>query len=179
MQHIMLDLETMGFQSNASIVSIGAVAFDPENDLLGETFYINVDLTSCLDHGLGVSGETIIWWLKQSSDAREALFQNPLPLKDALLMFAQFVQKFENAKIWGNGIGFDNEIMKNAYKAVGLERPWGYYNDRDLRTLVDIGKSIAGNQPSEVSGTKHNSLDDAINQARIVCQYWQALRGKL
>lgn len=178
MQHIMLDLETMGFESNSAIVSIGVVAFDPENDLLGETFYINVDLTSCLDYGLSVSGETIIWWLKQSSGARESLFENPLPLKDALVMFGEFVQKFENPKIWGNGIGFDNEIMKNAYKAVGLERPWGYRDDRDLRTLIDIGKSIAGNQPSEIVGTKHNSLDDAISQAKIVCQYWKALCKK-
>lgn len=97
----MLDLETMGFQSNASIVSIGAVAFDPENDLLGETFYVNVDLTSCLDHGLGVSGETIIWWLKQSSDAREALFKTPLLLKDALLMFTQFVKNLKTQKFGG------------------------------------------------------------------------------
>jgi hypothetical protein len=178
MKNIMLDLETMGVGSDAAIVSIGAVVFDPENDLLGETFYINVDLSSCLENGLSVTGATINWWLKQSDSAREALFENPVSLKDALTLFSEYVHKFEKPRVWGNGSGFDNEILKNAYKAAKLECPWEYYNDRDLRTLVDIGRSIVGKQSYEAIGTKHNALDDAINQAKLASKYWQLLSHK-
>ena len=59
MNHVMLNLETMGYEGRSAIISIGAVAFDPKSGVLGETFYANVDLTSCLDQGLEVNGATV------------------------------------------------------------------------------------------------------------------------
>ena len=47
MKHIMLDLETMSTASNAAIVAIGAVEFEPETGKLGREFYCNVSLASC------------------------------------------------------------------------------------------------------------------------------------
>ena len=176
MNNIMLDLETMGFRSKSAIVSIGAVAFDPENNILGETFYVNVDLTSCLESGLEVDGQTIMWWINQSQDAKESLSSDALSLVDALEQFTAFTKKFKKIKVWGNGASFDNVIIKNAYIAVKKDRPWAFYQDRDMRTIVDIVESIHGKQKKETTGVAHNSLDDAVNQAKLVCKYWQLLK---
>ncbi|MBT5935649.1 3'-5' exonuclease [Sulfurimonas sp.] len=178
MKHIMLDIETMGLKGNSAIISIGAVAFDPDNNCLGETFYVNVDLSSCINHGLVVDGGTIAWWITQSSDAKKSLFKDAKPLDEALSTFTDYIHQFKKVKVWGNGLGFDNVIVKNAYAALKRDRPWSDFQDRDMRTIVDITESIYGKQTKEKIGIAHNALDDAINQANTVCKYWQLLKGK-
>jgi len=179
MNHIMLDLETMGFKGDAAIISIGAIAFDPENDTLGESFYVNVDLSSCIESGLTVDGATIEWWIQQSDEAKAMLFKDAVELEEALTKFTDYILQFRNVKVWGNGLGFDNVIIKNAYKAVGKERPWNDFQDRDMRTMIDITKSIFGSQPKVKKGVAHNALDDAIFQAKTICSYWQLLKSRM
>ncbi len=69
--NIMLDLETMGNGPDAAIIAVGACKFDTIAVL--DTYYCVVDLTSSLNAGLKVDGDTILWWLKQSDDARKAI----------------------------------------------------------------------------------------------------------
>ena len=173
----MIDLETMGLKGNSAIVSIGAVAFDPDSNTLGDTFYVNIDLSSCIDHGLVVDGATVAWWISQRSDAKKSLFIDAKPLEKALEEFTQYMQKFNRVKVWGNGLGFDNVIVKNAYAALKQDRPWSDFQDRDMRTIVDIAESIHGKLTKEKTGISHNALDDAFNQAKTVCRYWQLLKG--
>lgn len=45
---VMIDLETMGTNTCAPIVSIGAVFFSPESEELGATFYVPVNLRSSM-----------------------------------------------------------------------------------------------------------------------------------
>ena len=52
MNHLMIDLETMGNKPNAPVVSIGAVFFEPSTGELGEEFYHVVSLKSSMDGGL-------------------------------------------------------------------------------------------------------------------------------
>ena len=54
--HVMLDLETMGRDSNAVICSIGVVEFDINTGETGREFFAKVDIQSCLDRGLTVNG---------------------------------------------------------------------------------------------------------------------------
>ena len=48
MNHLMIDLETMGNKPTAPIVAIGAVFFDPKNGELGAEFYVAVNLGSAM-----------------------------------------------------------------------------------------------------------------------------------
>lgn len=70
--HVMVDLETMGKKHNAPIVAIGAVVFDPATGSIGESFYKVVCLESSVNWGAVIDPSTVIWWLKQSSEARSA-----------------------------------------------------------------------------------------------------------
>jgi exodeoxyribonuclease VIII len=51
MQDIMLDLETMATTRDAAIVAIGAVEFDAASGLIGDRFYVPVDLVSSVSAG--------------------------------------------------------------------------------------------------------------------------------
>ncbi len=90
--HIMVDLETMGKKHNAPIVAIGAVVFDPATGSIGESFYKVVCLESSVNWGAVIDPSTVIWWLKQSSEARSAIVNDDaIPLQNALLQFREFV----------------------------------------------------------------------------------------
>lgn len=51
MNHLMIDLETMGNKPAAPIVAIGAVFFAPKSSELGAEFYMAVNLASAMDQG--------------------------------------------------------------------------------------------------------------------------------
>ncbi|HBQ8048238.1 exonuclease [Klebsiella pneumoniae subsp. pneumoniae] len=181
--HVMVDLETMGKKSDAPIVSIGAVIFDPETGFLGEKFYKVVSLESAVSWGAEIDPSTVIWWMKQSSEARsEIANDNAIQLDDALLQFSEFV--FENipggcetAQIWGNGATFDNTVLRSSFERACLDCPWDYRNDRDVRTMVELGKAIGFDAKTSIpfEGERHNALADAQHQARYVSAIWQRL----
>lgn len=79
--------------------------------------------------------------------------------------------KPERAHIWGNGADFDNVILTNAYRAVGISRPWEPYHDRCYRTLKNLRRDIHLYR----TGTHHNALYDAITQAEHAVRLLQAV----
>jgi len=161
--HVMVDLETADNVPTAAIVSIGAVIF--KGPRAGDTFYTPVDLASSMAAGLTVSGDTMLWWAKQSPLAR-AVFDDParVSLREALQRFSRFATKGD--KVWGNGASFDNAVLSNAYRALGLPLPWDFWDDRCYRTI-----SALIPQKRQQSGTHHNALDDAISQATHLTTY--------
>lgn len=169
-KHIMLDLETMGNDSDAAIVAIGAVAFE-EDVGLQSAFYTAVKLESSVYHGLAISPSTVLWWLEQSKEARQALTSpEAMDLRDALGAFSRFVSENggDKAQVWGNGAAFDNVIIRNAYKAVKLDVPWPFWNDRCYRTLRALNTSV---KVPDRGGVHHNALDDAKYQAECAMLY--------
>lgn len=181
--HVMVDLETMGKKHNAPIVAIGAVVFDPATGSIGESFYKVVCLESSVNWGAVIDPSTVIWWLKQSSEARSAIVNDDaIPLLDALLQFRKFVSDnvaggSKKAQVWGNGASFDNSILRSSYDCIAEDYPWEYWNDRDVRTMVELGHAINYEPQKAIpfEGERHNALADAIHQARYVSAIWQRL----
>lgn len=182
MNHVMLDLETMGQGNNAAIVAIGAVFFEPTTGEIGASFYQKIDLKSSAVYS-EIDASTVLWWLQQSDEARaEITSEDTYSLPDALAEFSDWIEQIENFKarvVWGNGSSFDNVIIENAYKAVGFcKKPWAFWNDRDVRTAVELGRKLRGFDPKKdmpFEGTAHNALDDAIHQAKYVSAIYKAL----
>ncbi|KAE9864822.1 exonuclease [Escherichia coli] len=178
--HLMIDLETMGTNTNAPIVVIGAVFFDPQTGEIGPVFYIVISLTDAMNTGAVPDGGTIEWWLKQSSEARAAILTDQVKLKDALSRFREFINEYSDEKfvqVWGNGATFDNAILRTSYERLDIPCPWRYYNDRDVRTIVELGKTIDFDARTVIpfEGVRHNALDDARHQAKYVSAIWQKL----
>ena len=172
MKNIMLDLETMGTRCNSAIVAIGAVEFDEDLGIIGR-FYETVDLQSCLDKGLGITGATVIWWMKQSEEARRDICKDDIPLKDALKAFQDWIGK-GNIQIWGNGAAFDNAILKNAYTKFKVDNPWPHWSDRCYLTI----KNSFGQVELKRKGTFHNAVDDAEHQANHLIKLIQTHKLK-
>ena len=168
MKNIMLDLETMGNGPQSAIVAIGAVYFDEQE--FGDTFYRKVSLDSSIKAGLKVDASTIIWWLKQSEDARGELTdeQTSYSLCDVLFELKQFFKQKTNIKVWGNGAGFDNVILRSAYEVTNQKVPWEFWNDRCFRTIRNIFRIPGYVRPEKYLA--HHALHDAMAQAEeLMC----------
>ncbi len=173
MKNIMVDLETLGNNSQSVILSIGAVEFDETG--LGSTFYMAVDPESCVRAGLMMDVSTVMWWMKQSDEARAAFDRSKENLAYALTSFSQFVTNCagDDAEVWGNGATFDNVILDSAYRATGQTKPWKFWNDRCYRTLKNLYPQVPYVKPN----VAHNALEDAIAQARHASQILREMRG--
>ncbi|EOP9559698.1 3'-5' exoribonuclease, partial [Escherichia coli] len=139
--HLMIDLETMGKNPDAPIISIGAIFFDPQTGDMGPEFSKTIDLETA---GGVIDRDTIKWWLKQSREAQSAIMTDEIPLDDALLQLREFIDENSGeffVQVWGNGANFDNTILRRSYERQGIPCPWRYYNDRDVRTIVELGKA--------------------------------------
>ncbi|CAM6743785.1 3'-5' exoribonuclease domain-containing protein [Escherichia coli] len=175
--HLMIDLETMGKNPDAPIISIGAIFFDPQTGDMGPEFSKTIDLETA---GGVIDRDTIKWWLKQSREAQSAIMTDEIPLDDALLQLREFIDEKSGeffVQVWGNGANFDNTILRRSYERQGIPCPWRYYNDRDVRTIVELGKAIDFDARTAIpfEGERHNALDDARYQAKYVSVIWQKL----
>ncbi|EOU0884305.1 3'-5' exoribonuclease [Escherichia coli] len=175
--HLMIDLETMGKNPDAPIISIGAIFFDPQTGDVGPEFSKTIDLETA---GGVIDRDTIKWWLKQSREAQSAIMTDEIPLDDALLQLREFIDENSGeffVQVWGNGANFDNTILRRSYERQGITCPWRYYNDRDVRTIVELGKAIDFDARTAIpfEGERHNALDDARYQAKYVSAIWQKL----
>lgn len=166
--HVMLDLETFGTRPGSIIRSIGAVVFDPYQQLVGDTpeFYCNVDSESQEAVGLTYDEQTVGWWKRQSQDAKDSLELNKLNIQNALGQFSSWFKKFNNPTIWCQGANFDVVLLEEVYRKLNLSVPWKYYSIRDTRTIYDIFGFDTNTVKRE--GTYHNALDDAKYQALCV-----------
>ena len=181
--HLMVDMETMGNSPDAPIVSIGAVFFEPSSGNTGAEFYQVVSLESSMSFGMKPDASTIQWWLKQSSEARSAiLVDEAMGLRETLELLADFIA--ENAangshtvQLWGNGCSFDNVILRRAYALTETPFAVPFWNDRDVRTMVELGKSVGINPRFDTpfEGDMHNALSDARHQVKYVSAIWQRL----
>lgn len=183
MNNIMIDIETMGTTSSAAIIAIGAAFFDLYSGKTGKHFYVTVSLSDCLLKKAQVDADTIYWWLQQSEEARMAVIKNQgaaFSLDESLVNFTVYLKENscpENLRVWGNGPAFDNVILRNAYALCHLDCPLMFWNDRDVRTILDIGKGLGFDAKKEVPfmGIPHHALDDALHQIKMVTEVWKRI----
>jgi len=173
---IMIDLETLDVTPTASILTIGAVKFDPFGDDINEStckkLYIKVDLDSCDRYGGTVSQGTIDWWASQSQAAQDEAFDptGRVPIEEAMNQLYKFA--WGAKRVWSHGATFDIPICEFYFRKVGKAIPWQFWEARCTRTIFDIG--INPNRPPVL---KHHALEDAWNQAVGVQNVFKTLQS--
>jgi len=173
---IMIDMETLDVLPTATILTIGAVKFDPFGDDLKDTtcekFYVKVDLDSCDKLGCTVSQATLDWWASQSKAAQDEAFDpnGRIDIVDAMNQLYKFC--WGAKRVWSHGAGFDVVICENLFRKMGKAIPWQFWEVRDTRTLFDLGID-----PERPPVLKHHALEDAWNQAVGVQHVFQKLRS--
>lgn len=172
---LMIDLETLDVTPTATVLTIGAVRFDPFgddiNDKKAEKFYVRVDLDSCDALGLTVSPQTIEWWGNQDPKAQEEAFDpdGRISITEAMTQLYKF--SWGAKRVWSHGASFDVPICEHIFRKIGKAIPWQFWEVRCTRTLYDIG--INPNRPPVL---KHHALEDAWNQAVGVQNVFKTLR---
>lgn len=159
-QHLMVDLETLDTKTTATILTLGAVRFDPFNNSPMKELYLRVDIDSQDVLGCTVSEDTLGWWKKQDTSIMEEAFdpRNRIPIHEVINQFHALAWNCD--AFWSHGATFDLMILQNIYDRLGRTYPWNFWQMRDTRTLFDIGF-----EPDMPQNAKHNALEDAKRQA--------------
>ena len=176
---IMLDLETLAPKENAAIIQIAAVACDLTTGKTFEEFNELVNPQSSVNYGLTIDGETVAWWLSQDKEVVKKVFSSSISkgkdLKDTLQQLSKFIEnvkknhKTDKILVWGNGILADNRWLETAYLKTEEKQPWNFWEDQDVRTLVELGRRKYGIDPKKTlkfKGNVHNAIDDCKHQIR-------------
>jgi hypothetical protein len=172
---VMIDLETLDVIPSATVLTIGAVKFDPFGDDVknkqSESFYVKVDIDSCDKLGLTTSSATLDWWSQQSQAAQDEAFstEGRIPIHEAMNKLYKFC--WGAKRIWSHGAGFDVVICEHIFARLEKACPWNFWQVRDTRTLFDIGIN-----PERPPVLKHHALEDAWNQAVGVQNVMRTLR---
>jgi len=174
-QHIMIDLETLGRRPGSVVVEVGMVGFTAGNPCEWARVF-RIDIQSCLNHGMKVDADTLVWWMEQSDEARRTVFSDstgfdPRPLavhlKTAAHDIHDLLSGFEGAFVWGNGAGFDLPILSELLHRAHVETPWHYPKERCYRTVNGLFPNVAF-FPRD--GVLHSALADARYQAARLVQ---------
>ena len=181
----MLDLETWGTAPYSSIIMIGACVFDPyaidQKDVIVARFEVAIDPESC--QGLRIDPATVLWWIDPDRAPALAIWLKMLKvsLPEALDGFSDWLRSISasgqctDVRMWGNGAGFDNTLLRQAYEVMKRDVPWSFRHDRCFRTL----RTMLTIEEGKYLGTQHTALEDAENQAIRANQIVRKLGIKL
>ncbi len=178
-RHVFLDLEPYSTRADAAILAIGAVCMDSHsNELSRIKLLINIKDTVNNGH---VDPQTVEWWEKQSKEAQRLTFDDGqrFTLEVALGRFYEWYKmQGQTYGVWGNGATFDCGILRSAYDRLGMPCPWDFWEERDVRTVVALGKlaklpDLKRDIPFD--GIPHNCVDDAAHQGRYTIELIRAL----
>jgi hypothetical protein len=180
MNHIMLDLETLGTKVGAIFTSIGAVQFDIETGQIGSKFIRVINIDSAVTAGRTVEAGTLQWWMAQDSNIRSQMFHGPTPLLDALHDFTIWVHNIlesgpESVRIWGNSASFDVGKLQHAYESFGLHIPWDFRYERCYRSYIGEFKDIGADTPRVDA---HDPIADCEYQIARLHKVWKKIRLK-
>lgn len=171
MQDISFDFETLSLDRDACILSLGAVRFDRNTGKTGARFYAVAEIEN--QPGAIIDPSTVVWWMRQSAEAREGVFgkESPrVPIYELLRQFVAFAG--DAAWMWSAGAK-DAEWLESAMRRCEIQNPWKYWQFCDQRTLRNLfGDYI---YPRD-TGVVHNALSDAVRQAEQLCDIFNAAR---
>jgi hypothetical protein len=171
----MIDLETLATSTDAVVLTIGAVKFDPFGSDIKEpamdSFYVKIDIDSCDELGLVANDDTIAWWAQQDKAAQAEAFEGAdrIHIREAFDQLYKFC--WGAKRVWSNGAAFDIPICEHVYKKLNKAVPWQYWAVRDVRTAFDLG--INPHRPPVLA---HHALQDAWNQAVGIQNVYGVLR---
>lgn len=164
MIHAMIDIETLSTKTNAVILSIGAVKFNYDDHTVVpfDPLYIKPDVDEQTAMGRNIMESTIEFWSKQDASVQADTFSDAdrVPLSQVTAELNKWL--VGSKLIWGQGYGFDMNILETLYNDIGLPLPWNFWQIRDSRSVL----GLFGIKPAKQNtGALHNALADAYHQA--------------
>lgn len=181
--HLLIDIETLGTDPNAVVLSIACVPFVLEvhtyfEELVPAGFYVKLDVQEQIKtHHRSIEDSVMKWWKKQPKDVFDAMVRpssEDMSIKEGLTLLNKFVSgiksyHFNESYVWSRGNNFDFPILKSLYQAAGIGLPYNDWRARDVRTAIDIMAGTDNGQYNLRFGgdgfIAHNPLHDAAMDA--------------
>lgn len=164
--HATIDIETLDTKPSATVLSLGAVKFDPCSVIEPHSeIYLKISVDDQDQYGRTASDSTIEWWSKQDPTIMEEAFNQTgaTSVKDALAQISKWVVGVD--VLWGQGYGFDYTILEDMYRNIGRPIPWNFWQIRDSRTLFSMCQS---DPRKKFQVDKHNALADAYFRSKAI-----------
>lgn len=164
--HGVIDLETIDVTPTATVLSLGAVKFNPfDTSEPHSELYIKIDIDDQDRLGRTTSDSTIAWWSQQDASVMEEAFDQTgaVSVEVALQQLNKWIVGVD--ELWGHGYGFDITILENMYRSIGKPIPWQFWQISDSRTIT---KRMPADPRKSMQTSLHNALADAYFQAKSV-----------
>lgn len=164
--HGMIDLETLDVIPSATVLTLGAVKFNPfTDDEPHSELYLKILIDDQDRLGRTVSDGTVKWWSEQDPAVMEEAFDqtNAVTVEEALRQINKWAVGVD--EIWGQGYGFDITMLEDMYRSVGKPVPWQFWKISDARTIT---KRMPQDPRKAMQTNLHNALADAYFQAKSV-----------
>ena len=157
--HGTIDLETVDTIPSATVLSLGAVKFNPlDISEPHSELYLKIDIDEQDRLGRTASDSTIEWWGKQDPKIMEEAFD-----QTGAVSVQEWVVGVDT--LWGQGYGFDYTILEDMFRKAEMHIPWNFWIIRDSRTLFGCCQT----DPRKAMQTNlHNALADAYYQSKAI-----------
>jgi DNA polymerase III epsilon subunit-like protein len=164
--HATIDLETIDTRPQSTVLSLGAVKFNPfDNSEPHSEMYFKISIDDQDQLGRTSSDDTIAWWSRQDPKIMEEAFdqEGAITVEEALSKINKFVVGADI--LWGQGYGFDYTIIEDMYRSLGKPIPYNFWQVRDSRTLFSVCKE---DPRKKIQNDLHNALADAYFQSKAI-----------
>lgn len=179
-----LDIETLDLERTTAVVfeiGVALVDFDEETEKLNyknETL-LAPDLSQQIAYGRTISPKTVAWHVEQHKGNREELASRLRIAGDACyradikIIHAKLGKLLGDAdEIWINGLSFDPVVLHYLFAHEGLESPWDFRKEKDVRTIRPA-LDIIGFQCPPIEGKRHCAVPDAKWNLELAKGYHQ------
>jgi hypothetical protein len=164
--HAMIDIEALGLRPGSVILEVGCVLFDMETGKTGETFQRKIKP----DAKCTVELDTLYWherrgtWPAEHADA--------VPLYQACCELNAWIKDAGTIEsVWSWGSTYDFPLLLEAYRIVGLELPWHYWQ---LCCARSVWRLAFGNRKHEPR--PHEALADSLAACRDLMEAQRMLQ---
>lgn len=187
---IMVDLETLGTGPDSTIFQIAAMSFDIKSGIPMSKFNLIADISKNKSYEMNVDGSTLLWWVKTDSELFARLLgKGRVSSSELIEEFHKWLSALcltNEVYLWGNGILFDNNLLRTQMESNGLDYPIHYRRDRDVRTIVDLTCAKLGMEEKDfrelcynTSLLPHDAFNDVANQILMVNACYKELTGSV
>ena len=169
----MFDIESIGTNDDAVVLSAGIIYFDPEADastsfdnLVNRGLFVKFDAKEQIQTlKRTVDQSTLDWWKKQTPQSKKVSFEpsdKDVSAYEGLKQIHLYIDKYLDGKNWSREViwargSFDERAITSLSKQVDIKMIAPYYRWRDMRTAIDL---IYGSTDGyvEVEGVQKDSV---------------------
>jgi hypothetical protein len=170
--HVMVDLETLGLDDKAIVLSIATGFFNPKWEEI-KMISSNLETEPQREVGRTTDNTTLKWWETQSDQAKNALLVNIEHPQSAITEHGKAIQAFQESMkdfrvlFWGNSPNFDLNKLESLAFDFRYWLNFPDYHRRCFKTVRDVMCSYYNAEYDE-SATTHIATDDVRQQAAFM-----------